>query len=80
MTFLAPTADVTFETMPNETRGYSSLCWFRSRIGESMDGLKDPSGPTTQDDGSVFSSGGVTKNGKSPKVTSPRRSFVLEVL
>ena len=64
MTFLAPMADVTFETMPNETGGYSSLCWFGSRVREFMDGIKNLSDPTTRDDGSVFPSGGVTKNGK----------------
>ena len=66
MTFLAPMVDIAFETMPNKTRGYSSLCWFHSGMGESRDGLEDPSGPTTRDDGFVFSSGGVTKNGKVP--------------
>ena len=72
MTFLAPMADFMFETMPNEMRGYGSLCWFRSWIKESMDGLEDPSGPTTWDDGSVLSSGGVTKMVKSPKWTSAK--------
>ena len=80
MTFLASMAAVTFETMPNEMREYSSLCWFFSRMRESMDGLKDLSGPTMQDDGPVLSSGGVTKNGKFLEGTSARQRLVLEVL
>ena len=63
MAFLAPTANVTFEAVPNETGGYNSLCWLDSRMRESMDDLKDTSGPTTRDDGSVFSSGDVAENG-----------------
>ena len=64
MTLLAPATDVTFEAMPNETRGYSSLRWFDSRMREPVDGIEDASGPATWDDGSVLSGGGVTEDGE----------------
>ena len=35
MTFLAPTADVTFHAVPNKTRGDSSLSRLVSRMAEA---------------------------------------------
>ena len=50
LAFLAPAANGTLEAVPNETERDSSLCWFDSRMRESMYGLENAFGPSRQDD------------------------------
>ena len=64
MTFLAPTADVAFHAVPNKARRDSSLSRLISRMGESVDGVKDTFCPGRWNDRSVLSGGNVTEDGE----------------
>ena len=63
LAFLARAMNVTLEAVPDETGKDSSLCWFDSRMRESMYGLKNAFGPSWRDDWSVFSGRNVAENG-----------------
>ena len=67
MAFLTPAANVTLESMPDEAGGDGSLCWLASRMRETVDGLKDSSGPRRWKDRSVFSSGDIAEDSKLPE-------------
>ena len=64
MTFLTPMADVAFHTVPNKTRGDSSLSRLVSRMEESVDGVEDTFCPGRWTDRSVLSCGNVTEDGE----------------
>ena len=60
---LAPTTNITLETMPYETRCDSLLCRFNARVGEILDSFKCLFGPCWRKEWSFFSSGDVAEDG-----------------
>ena len=67
VTLIAPTADISLQSVPNKTGGDSPLCRTGPRVGQLVNGVENLLGPFLGDNRTVGSSGNIAEQRETVK-------------